>query len=142
MDTKTPLDFEKNGDMVKLVLDKIDKMSTTRKRATGLKKRLVNHLEYYTGMTVRTKKVWNSGLRKRLSVYTLDVLYPEWLLEPTVLGSDKWIRQKFEAYDRFSKNILGTEYQTNKAKRTLVRFFSKYSKVDDNSFSRFAYAPV
>ena len=140
-DTRTPLDFEKNGDCVKPILDKIDKMSTTRKRATGLKKRLINHLEYYTGMTVHTKKIWNSELKKRVPVHTLQVLYPDWLLESTVLGSDKWIRQKFESYDRFIKAIVGTEYQTNKAKRTLLDFCNKYKKVDANPFARFAYVP-
>ena len=138
-DTSTSLDFESHSDMLKGVLDKIDRFSTTRSQGKGLNKRLQRYLESYVGMTLNPTRVWNKKLKKRVRGYNLMVLYPEWLELETVLGSDSWVRGKFKAYDRFKKVIIGTEYQENKAKRTIIDFCSKRWPSADNPFACFAY---
>lgn len=128
-DTTTTLNFESIHDMVRLVLSKIDKISTVRSQGKGLNKRLLRYLECYVGMTFESKRVSTDVSGERITEY---IMYPEWLERATKLGTDKRVRQTFEGYDRFKKIPLASEYNSNKARKNIVEFCSNYAYAAEN----------
>lgn len=145
-DTRSRLNFDTENPMVGRILGQIDRVSTTQNRSTGTKTRLNHYLEKYIGITIHTTRVRDPHLKKKVAVYTLQLLYPDWESKDTILGSEPWIRQKSEEYDRFKKIPLGSEYRFNSARRTIIGFCSKYfdlkeEEPTENPFAKFAYVP-
>lgn len=146
-DDTSMLDFSIDNPSVQDILKQIDSLSSCRCRAKSLKRRLSHYLERYLGVSVKKFMVWNPILKKSVPTFKLSICFSDWLEKKTIIGTNKWIRQKFEEYDRFKKIPLGSEYKFNRARRTIVGFCNKYYDLKNkepivNPFAKFAYSPI
>lgn len=126
-DRRSKLDSNRCRTHLPIILDKIAKIDPGRGcQSSNPFTRLKYYLEKVMGFTFEATRVMDNKTGKKIRMYNLSTLYPEWEAKDSVIGTEEWVRREFERYDHFKKIPLGSEFKFNQARERIIRLCNKH----------------